>query len=77
MRKQECGREDCGSTNDGPGSSPGPTLILGMRALMWSAEVSAQEEGQAKVEFSGPVAWTTLRRLSSRLLAPFAALFWG
>lgn len=35
-------------------------LGLGMRALMWSAEVSAQEEGQEKVEFSGPVAWTTL-----------------
>lgn len=35
-------------------------LGLGMRALMWSAEVSAQEEGQAKVEFSGPVAWTTI-----------------
>ena len=31
-------------------------LGLGMRALMWSAEVSAQEEGQEKVEFSGPVA---------------------
>jgi uncharacterized protein YqhQ len=35
-------------------------LGLGMRALMWSAEVSAQEEGKEKVEFSGPVAWTTL-----------------
>ncbi|MCX6045623.1 MAG: DUF1385 domain-containing protein [Chloroflexi bacterium] len=35
-------------------------LGLGMRALMWSAEVSAQEEGQEKVEFSGPVAWTTI-----------------
>lgn len=35
-------------------------LGLGMRALMWSAEVSAQEEGQEKVEFSGPVAWTTV-----------------
>jgi uncharacterized protein YqhQ len=35
-------------------------LGLGMRALIWSAEVSAQEEGQEKVEFTGPVAWTTL-----------------
>ncbi|MCL4858872.1 MAG: DUF1385 domain-containing protein, partial [Caldilineaceae bacterium] len=35
-------------------------LGLGMRALMWSAEVSSQEEGQEKVEFSGPVAWTTI-----------------
>lgn len=35
-------------------------LGLGMRALLWSAEVSAQEEGQEKVEFSGPVAWSTI-----------------
>lgn len=35
-------------------------LGLGMRALMWSAEVSAQEAGKEKVEFSGPVAWTTI-----------------
>ncbi len=35
-------------------------LGLGMRALLWSAEVSSQEEGQEKVEFSGPVAWTTI-----------------
>ncbi len=35
-------------------------LGLGMRALMWSAEVSIQEEGQEKVEFGGPVAWTTI-----------------
>ncbi len=35
-------------------------LGLGMRALMWSAETSAQEEGQEKIEFSGPVAWTTI-----------------
>ena len=34
-------------------------LGLGMRALFWSAEVSSQEEGQEKIEFSGPVAWTT------------------
>ncbi|MEZ4682162.1 MAG: DUF1385 domain-containing protein [Caldilineaceae bacterium] len=35
-------------------------LGLGMRALFWSAEVSAQEEGEEAVEFSGPVAWTTI-----------------
>jgi uncharacterized protein YqhQ len=35
-------------------------LGLGMRALMWSAEVSAQEDENEKVEFSGPVAWTTV-----------------
>jgi len=35
-------------------------LGLGIRALMWSGEVAAQEEGQEKVEFSGPVAWTTI-----------------
>ena len=36
-------------------------LGLGMRALMWSADVSMQEEGQEQpVEFSGPVAWTTI-----------------
>ncbi|MEZ4657558.1 MAG: DUF1385 domain-containing protein [Caldilineaceae bacterium] len=36
-------------------------LGLGMRALMWSAEVATQEEKDAKpAEFSGPVAWTTV-----------------
>jgi uncharacterized protein YqhQ len=35
-------------------------LGLGMRALMWSAEVASQEEGKPQAEFSGPVAWTTL-----------------
>ena len=35
-------------------------LGLGMRALMWSGEVSAQEEEGEKIEFSGPVAWTTI-----------------
>ena len=37
-------------------------LELGIRALMWSGEVAAQEEtdGDSKVEFSGPVAWTTV-----------------
>ena len=34
-------------------------LGLGIRALMWSGEIAAQEEGKDKVEFGGPVAWTT------------------
>lgn len=49
-------------------------LGLGMRALMWSAEVSAQEEGQEKVEFSGPVAWTTLAGSLAFAVAPFFLL---
>ncbi|MCB0047120.1 MAG: DUF1385 domain-containing protein [Caldilineaceae bacterium] len=35
-------------------------LGLGMRALMWSGEVSIQEDEDEPVEFSGPVAWTTI-----------------
>ncbi len=35
-------------------------LGLGMRALLWSADVAVQEEGEEAVEFSGPVAWTTI-----------------
>jgi uncharacterized protein YqhQ len=35
-------------------------LGLGIRALMWSGEVSIQEEGKEKIEFGGPVAWTTI-----------------
>ena len=35
-------------------------LGLGMRALMWSADVAMQEEDGPEVEFSGPVAWTTV-----------------
>jgi uncharacterized protein YqhQ len=36
-------------------------LGLGMRALLWSADVAVQEEGQEKpTEFTGPVAWTTI-----------------
>ncbi len=35
-------------------------LGLGMRALMWSADVSLQEEGQEEVKFTGPMAWTTV-----------------
>jgi uncharacterized protein YqhQ len=35
-------------------------LGLGMRALLWSADVAIKEEGQEDVQFSGPVAWTTV-----------------
>lgn len=36
-------------------------LGLGMRALMWSADVALQEEGDEEpTEFGGPVAWTTI-----------------
>ncbi|MGC8781273.1 MAG: DUF1385 domain-containing protein [Anaerolineae bacterium] len=46
-------------------------LGLGMRALLWSADVALQEEGAEEVRFSGPVAWTTV--VTSLLLA--VALF--
>jgi uncharacterized protein YqhQ len=35
-------------------------LGLGMRALLWSADVAVKEEGQEEVKFAGPVAWTTV-----------------
>jgi uncharacterized protein YqhQ len=36
-------------------------LGLGMRSLMWSADVAVQEEKDEKpIEFTGPVAWTTI-----------------
>ena len=35
-------------------------LGLGMRALLWSADVAVQEEDEEEVEFSGPLAWTTI-----------------
>ena len=35
-------------------------LGLGMRALLWSADVAIQEEGKEEVKFTGPVAWTTV-----------------
>ena len=36
-------------------------LGLGMRALLWSADVAIQEEGDEQpTEFTGPVAWTTI-----------------
>ena len=33
-------------------------LVLGTRSLMWSADVALSEEEE--VEFTGPVAWTTV-----------------
>ena len=35
-------------------------LGLGMRALLWSADIAVKEEGQEEVQFTGPVAWTTV-----------------
>jgi uncharacterized protein YqhQ len=35
-------------------------LGLGMRALLWSADVAVKEEGNEDVKFAGPVAWTTV-----------------
>ena len=35
-------------------------LGLGMRALLWSADVAVKEDGQEEVAFTGPVAWTTV-----------------
>jgi uncharacterized protein YqhQ len=35
-------------------------LGLGMRSLLWSADVAMKEEGQEEVKFTGPVAWTTI-----------------
>ncbi len=35
-------------------------LVLGTRALMWSADVAIAEEGEEVGGFSGPVAWTTI-----------------
>lgn len=53
-------------------------LGLGMRALFWSAEVSIQEEdeeGKAeKIEFTGPVAWTTIAASLTFAIALFFLL---
>jgi len=35
-------------------------LGLGIRSLMWSADVAMQEEGEEQIEFTGPVAWGTI-----------------
>lgn len=49
-------------------------LGLGMRALMWSADVAMQEEGEEPVEFSGPVAWTTVAASLAFAIALFFLL---
>lgn len=35
-------------------------LGLGMRALLWSADVALREDGNEEVKFTGPLAWTTV-----------------
>jgi uncharacterized protein YqhQ len=47
-------------------------LGLGMRALLWSADVAVKEEGTEEVKFSGPVAWTTV---ATSLLIAIAVFF--
>ncbi len=56
-------------------------LGLGMRALLWSADVSLKEEGQEEVTFTGPVAWTTVAislafSVALFFLLPTAAAKW-
>ncbi len=35
-------------------------LVLGTRALMWSADVAVREDDEEEVSFSGPVAWGSI-----------------
>lgn len=49
-------------------------LGLGIRALFWSGEVAAREEQDARVEFTGPVAWTTIAVSLSFAVALFFLL---
>ena len=50
-------------------------LGLGMRALMWSADVAMQEDdAEEQVEFSGPVAWTTIATSLAFAVAVFFLL---
>lgn len=56
-------------------------LGLGIRALLWSADVSLKEEGQEEVTFTGPVAWTTVAislafSVALFFLLPTAAAKW-
>ena len=56
-------------------------LGLGMRALLWSADIAIQEEGQPEVKFTGPVAWTTIAvslafSVALFFLLPTAAAKW-
>ncbi len=47
-------------------------LGLGMRALLWSADIAVKEDGQEEVKFTGPVAWTTV---AASLLIAVAVFF--
>lgn len=49
-------------------------LGLGIRALFWSGEVAAGEEDGRPVEFTGPVAWTTIAVSLSFAVALFFML---
>lgn len=57
-------------------------LGLGMRALLWSADVALREEGQeTQPTFTGPVAWTTIAAslafsVALFFLLPTAAAKW-
>ena len=56
-------------------------LGLGMRALIWSADVAVKEDGQEEVKFAGPVAWTTIAvslafSVALFFLLPTAAAKW-
>ena len=50
-------------------------LGLGMRALMWSADVAMQEDdAEERIEFSGTVAWTTIATSLAFAVAVFFLL---
>lgn len=49
-------------------------LGLGIRSLMWSADVAIQEEGEEKIEFTGPVAWGTVATSLSFAIVVFFLL---
>jgi len=49
-------------------------LGLGIRALFWSGEIAAREEDGEPVEFTGPVAWTTIAVSLSFAVALFFML---
>lgn len=49
-------------------------LGLGIRSLMWSADVAMQEEGEEQIEFTGPVAWGTVAASMSFAIVVFFLL---
>ena len=49
-------------------------LGLGIRSLLWSADVAMKEEGQEEIKFAGPVAWTTIALSLSFSVALFFLL---